>query len=228
MASCSKLEQLARVAGEILGEGMPGSLNFVLNRTASQDEFPVVSSRVNAAALTADTFFLDDGSLSDQTVTKESPQSPELFMQQVTRTAPSIGPSFPLQGPSSAEVLRMPKVIDKKTCHFCFRQFREAFAVRKHIWAVHHKTRNFACSACGQRFAERSNLKKHVSALHKNERPHECEECGKRFHFTDGLSRHVRNCHLGLRPFACDRCGFRFKQRTHLQKHQKTVSCRKA
>lgn len=227
MTSFSKLDELARVAERMRGDGNPDPPNVTGGFLATQQDLTAGSSLVHSADLTADHFFFDEHSFSTRAGADQSLDSSEGLMSQDVRARHTIKAPIDQKRTSSVGLGGAEKAIDKKQCQICFRHFREASAVRKHVAAVHHKTRNFGCSVCGQRFAESSNLKKHELALHRDERPHECGECGKRFHFTDGLRRHIRNCHLGLRPFKCEMCGFRFKQGAHLKKHQSAASCKK-
>lgn len=228
MTSFSKLEELARVAERMRGDGKPDPPSVADGFIATQHDFSAGSSLVHSADRAADRFLSDEDSFSKRAGAEESLDSSEWFMNQDARARQNIQAPTDQNTASSVGLEGTAKPIEKTQCRICFRRFREASAVRKHIAAVHHKTRNYGCSVCGRRFAERSNLKKHVHALHRDERPHECRDCGKRFHFTDGLSRHIRNCHLGLRPFECEVCGFRFKQSAHLKKHQRAASCKRA
>ncbi|XP_076253825.1 uncharacterized protein LOC143192381 isoform X1 [Rhynchophorus ferrugineus] len=135
------------------------------------------------------------------------------------------------------------KKVEDLICHFCQKNYKNAYKLQKHIEAhmgiftttcrfcgkgfscnsdltnherVHTKEKPFICNVCGKGFVSGATLRVHLKR--HTGKPEECELCHKRFCRKSELKLHLQK-HRGERPFLCTNCGKSFAQKSHLTCH---------
>ena len=109
-------------------------------------------------------------------------------------------------------------------CPYCNKEFREKRSLDKHIKAIHHAERPFACPVqdCNETFRNQVELKNHHNR-HIKDYPFACDRCEMTFQKQDSLTTHYRS-HTGEKPFVCEICDRSFtsekNKKVHVQRHQ--------
>ena len=129
-----------------------------------------------------------------------------------------------LQKKSYARHLRLHGNVVPEICPYCNKEFREKRSLDKHIKAIHHAERPFACpiADCNETFRNQVELKNHHNR-HIKDYPFECDRCPMTFQKQDSLTTHYRS-HTGEKPFVCEICDKTFtsekNKKVHVQRHQ--------
>ena len=79
-------------------------------------------------------------------------------------------------------------------CHICQKVVKDT-SLKKHIKAIHERTREHVCSYCNKAFSQRFTLKEHISAKHVKQYEHKCALCHRQFAHKTNFTRHMRTVH---------------------------------
>uniref|UniRef100_A0A7S2ZQ30 C2H2-type domain-containing protein n=1 Tax=Rhodosorus marinus TaxID=101924 RepID=A0A7S2ZQ30_9RHOD len=132
-----------------------------------------------------------------------------------------IEESFAFLSPSeSMNLARMPD-LEKRLfrCQICGNTFKRGYDLKRHVVAVHQKSRELQCTYCARTFKHRGHLNEHIRVVHTQENVFICPICGKTFGADSKLMRHVTTVHENRRNFTCKVCGNSYKEKAYLKKH---------
>ncbi|VDM98534.1 unnamed protein product [Thelazia callipaeda] len=76
-------------------------------------------------------------------------------------------------------------------CKYCSITVDSPSALKRHVMAVHAKSRLHVCYYCNHSFSQKADVDRHM-LVHFNELAHQCEYCGERFRWKKQLTAHIR------------------------------------
>lgn len=82
------------------------------------------------------------------------------------------------------------------TCDICGKGFVTKQGLQQHKYT--HREANYQCNLCEARFKLAYALKKHVRAVHENEKTHGCPICGTMFQRKGNMVDHCRKVHKNV------------------------------
>ena len=105
------------------------------------------------------------------------------------------------------------------SCQICKKNFKEKYALNKHIKRVHIQKKQSKCKNCGKSFYQ-NYLKLHISTVHEGARKFECKHCNTKFSQKASLTFHIKN---SITKSECEICGKSFCSDYTLRMHMKIV-----
>ena len=107
-------------------------------------------------------------------------------------------------------------------CVICGKHFGRKQELKRHIYTVHEKQRNYKCENCGNAFQTEYNLRVHVESIHEEIRNYKCDDCGKAFHKKSNMKSHIETMHQKI-LYKCEFCDKKFTRKYRKEKHEKNI-----
>ena len=108
----------------------------------------------------------------------------------------------------------------KYRCELCNKGFSELYRLESHV--ISH-LKDYICEKCDKQFTQKGHLKKHMKAVHLKSKEYICGKCYKQFTQKWHLKVHMKTVHLNIKEYTCKECNKQFKHRCHLKVHMMTV-----
>ncbi len=129
-------------------------------------------------------------------------------------------------------------------CELCSKEFATIYTLKKHVFAMHVKNRDYRCPQCDKTFQSGSGMKTHVKlckgpdavpaigAGSKRIQILKCKGCGEKFRSKPVIREHQESCKeyqlLGETDrLTCDRCNSTFSDIRSLNRHIQHIHLKK-
>ena len=113
--------------------------------------------------------------------------------------------------------------IQMKNCSACNKSFSSASILKRHIYTIHERHKEYKCEYCEKSYTNAGILKNHIHTIHEGHKDYKCKSCAKSFSIAGSLKKHIHTVHEGYKDYKCESCGKLFSQAAHLKKHINTI-----